>query len=204
MKKMFLASSFKDVANIFAKFESNLEGKTVTFIPTASTVEKIKFYVNSGKKALEKLGLIVDTLDISTANGNEIKAKLTNNDFIYITGGNSFFLLQELKRTGADKVIAEEVQAGKLYIGESAGAMVMSGNIEYAKAMDSVEKAPSLMNYDALGLVDIYPVPHYESAPFKKIAQAIIDAYSPSLNLTPISNHDCILIEGSNIRIEKN
>jgi len=204
MKKMFLASSFKDVANIFAKFESNLEGKKVTFIPTASTVEKIKFYVNSGKKALEKLGLIVDTLDISTANGNEIKAKLTNNDFIYITGGNSFFLLQELKRTGADKVIAEEVQAGKLYIGESAGAMVMSGNIEYAKAMDSVEKAPSLMNYDALGLVDIYPVPHYESAPFKKIAQAIIDAYSPSLNLTPISNHDCILIEGSDIRIEKN
>ncbi|WP_252346614.1 Type 1 glutamine amidotransferase-like domain-containing protein, partial [Listeria monocytogenes] len=39
------------------------------------------------------------------------------NDFIYVTGGNTFFLLQELKRTGADKLILEEIAKGKLYIG---------------------------------------------------------------------------------------
>lgn len=53
MKKLFLASSFKDTANIFANFEENLRGKTVTFIPTASIVETVVFYVNSGKKAPE-------------------------------------------------------------------------------------------------------------------------------------------------------
>lgn len=93
MKKLFLASSFKDVANIFADFEKDLKGKTVTFIPTASKVEKVVFYVNSGKKALQKLGLIIDELDISTASNDEINDKLRNNDFIYITGGNTFFLL---------------------------------------------------------------------------------------------------------------
>ena len=89
MKKLFLASSFKDVANIFADFEKDLKGKTVTFIPTASKVEKVVFYVNSGKKALQKLGLIIDELDISTASNDEINSKLRNNDFIYITGGNT-------------------------------------------------------------------------------------------------------------------
>lgn len=203
MKKMFLASSFKDVASIFARFESNLMGKTVTFIPTASTVEKVVFYVSSARKALEKLGVIVDVLDVSTATADEIRDKLRKNDFIYITGGNTFFLLQELKRTGADKIIAEEVNKGKLYIGESAGAMVMSQNIEYVQKMDSVKKAPDLMQYDALGLVDFYPVPHYESAPFKKVAQSIIDTYSSTLELIPISNHDAILIEDDKIRVEK-
>lgn len=204
MKKMFLASSFKDVADVFAKFETDLNGKTVTFIPTASVVEKVVFYVNSGRKALEKLGLIVDILEVSAAAADEIEEKLRNNDFIYITGGNTFFLLQELKRTGADKIIIEEVEAGKLYIGESAGAMVVSADIEYAKAMDSVKKAPSLTDYNSLGLVECYAVPHYESSPFKKAAQAMIDTYSSTRNVVPISNYEAILIHGNEIRIEKN
>ncbi len=203
MKKLFLTSCFKNVANVFSEFESNLKNKTITFIPTASTVEKVVFYVNSGKKALEKLGLTIDILEVSTASYSEIKTKLKNNDFIYITGGNTFFLLQELKRTGADKIIVEEVNSGKVYIGESAGAMIVSSNIEYAKHMDSIKKAPSLTKYDSLGLVDFYPVPHYESAPFKKVAQSIIDSYSATLNLAPISNHDAILIHGNDIRIER-
>ena len=72
MKELFLSSSFKDVATIFADFKQDLKGKTVTFIPTASIVEKVVFYVASGKKALEKLGLKVDILEISTAEPEEI------------------------------------------------------------------------------------------------------------------------------------
>lgn len=204
MKKLFLASSFKDVANIFEGFEKNLKGKTVTFIPTASVVEKVVFYVNAGKKALEKLGLIVDVLEISTATTDEISAKLKGNDFIYVTGGNTFFLLQEMKRTGADKIIIEEVNAGKLYVGESAGAMVTAANIEYAKGMDSVKKAPDLVKFDALGLVEFYTVPHYTNAPFKKIAQKIVDNYSSTLNLCPISNNDAILVENDEVKTERN
>lgn len=150
MKRIFLAASFNDVCPLFADFERNIKGKTVTFIPTASMVENVVFYVEAGKKALEKLGAIVDELELSTATAEEIRTKLKNNDIIYVTGGNTFFLLKELKRTGADKIIIEEVNAGKLYIGESAGAMVTAANIEYAKGMDNPKKAPSLLNFDAL------------------------------------------------------
>ena len=52
------------------------------FIPTASNVEKVNFFVNSGKKALENLGAIVDVLDLSTANEKEMKAKIADNDII--------------------------------------------------------------------------------------------------------------------------
>lgn len=201
MKKLFLASSFKDVAKLLPQFESNLSGKTVTFIPTASNVETVVFYVNAGKKALESMGLIVDELDIATATAEDIHAKLKGNDIIYVTGGNTFFLLQELKRTGADQLIVDEVNAGKLYIGESAGSMVAAANIAYAQGMDSVQKAPDLTNLDALGMVDVYPVPHYTNPPYVKAAQKIVDMYSDSLNLAPIRNNEAITVTGDDVEI---
>ncbi|MFJ1383013.1 Type 1 glutamine amidotransferase-like domain-containing protein [Capnocytophaga canimorsus] len=114
MKKLFLCSSFKDVAPLFKEFiKSDLVGKRVSFIPTASLVEEITFYVEAGKRALEKMGLIVDILDISTATTEEISSKLQHNDFIYVTGGNTFFLLQEMQKSGADNLIREQITAGK-------------------------------------------------------------------------------------------
>ncbi|WOO37621.1 Type 1 glutamine amidotransferase-like domain-containing protein [Anaerocolumna sp. AGMB13020] len=204
MKKLFLVSSFKDVVDIFANLEKDLNGKTVTFIPTASKVEKVVFYVSAGRKALEKLGLIIDELDISTSTPDEIAIRIKKNDFIYVTGGNTFFLLQELKRTGADKVIIDEVNAGKLYIGESAGAIITSANIEYVKGMDSVKKAPDLENFDALGLVEFYTVPHFTNPPFKKIAHKIVDTYSSKLDLSPISNNNAIVVNNSEIEVKSN
>lgn len=202
MKKLFLASSFQDVADLLPDFEKNLKGKTITFIPTASIVETVNFYVNSGRKTLENMGLMVDELEISTASAEEITSKLKQNDYIYVTGGNTFFLLQEMKRTGTDQLIKEEVNSGKLYIGESAGAIVASADIEYAKGMDSIDEAPNLESFEALGLVDFYPVPHYNNPPFQVASKKIIDTYSSTLKLSPISNQEAILVNNEEIKVK--
>ncbi|WP_026890869.1 peptidase E [Lacrimispora aerotolerans] len=202
MKKLFLASSFQDVADLLPDFEKNLKGKTITFIPTASIVETVNFYVKSGRKALEDMGLLVDELEISTASAEEITSKLKQNDYIYVTGGNTFFLLQEMKRTGTDQLIKEEVDSGKLYIGESAGAIVASADIEYAKGMDSVDEAPDLESFKALSLVDFYPVPHYNNPPFQEATKQIIDTYSSTLKLSPISNQEAILVNHEEIKVK--
>ena len=97
MKRLFLSSSFADVVSIFTQFaDDHCEGKTVTFIATASIPEKVKFYVKAGKKSLEKNGFIIDELEISQATDEDISHKLRHNDYIYVSGGNTFFLLQEL------------------------------------------------------------------------------------------------------------
>lgn len=202
MRKLFLSSSFKDVASAFEAFAGgNLAGKTVTFIPTAALHEKINFYVKSGRKALEQMGLHVDVLELSTATADVVKEKLEGNDFIYVSGGNTFFLLQELKRTGADKLIEKQIMAGKLYIGESAGSMVMSPNIEYAKDMDDPKAAPQLECFDALNIVKFYPLPHQNSFPFKKTVEKIIAKYKSELPLVPISNAQAILVNGDTVQI---
>jgi len=203
MKKLFLVSSFKDVAGIFEEFANeDLKGKRVTFIPTASLTESVKFYVGAGRKALEKLGLSVDELEVSKVAAEDISRKLNDNDYIYVTGGNTFFLLQELKKTGADKILVEQINSGKLYIGESAGAMIVSPNIEYVKDMDSIKKAPELETLSALSVVDFYPLPHYTNFPFKKAVEKIIAKYDSALKLYPISNSQAILLSGNEVKVK--
>lgn len=198
MKKMFLASSFADVADLFVKFmDGKCGGKTITFIPTASLPEEVKFYVAEGREALEKLGLLIDELEISTATKEEIAGKIQGNDYIYVTGGNTFFLLQQLKRTGADKIITEQIRSGKAYVGESAGSIVLSRNIEYVKDMDDFTVAPTLDSFLSLGLVDFYPLPHYTNFPFKEIAQNIISNYAGKIELCPISYTQAIIVNES-------
>lgn len=202
MKRLFLSSSFADVSHLFPDFaKEELQGKKVTFIPTASLPEKVVFYVKSGKKALEKLGLIVDELEITKTGHKEISDRLTGNDIIYITGGNTFFLLQELQRTGADKIIAEQINSGKLYIGESAGSMVLSPNIEYAGDMDDCKKAPELKDFSALSIVNFYPLPHHSNFPFKKAVEKIISKFDSELQLMPMSNSQAICVNGDDIQV---
>lgn len=202
MKRLFLSSSFATVSGMFKDWLGEpCAGNSVTFIPTASVPEKVTFYVKSGRKALEKLGFIVEDLDISTAPHAEIERIIRKNGFIYISGGNTFFLLQELRRTGVDKLLLEQIEAGKCYIGESAGSMILSPNIEYANEMDDREKAPVLQGFESLGAVDFYPLPHYTNVPFKKAAERIIAAYGQRLRLYPISNSQAIAVKGDIIDI---
>ncbi|MFV0395498.1 MAG: Type 1 glutamine amidotransferase-like domain-containing protein [Coprobacillaceae bacterium] len=195
MEKLFLASLFKDVKKQFMDFvDEPLEGKTVTFISTAAIPDNLNFHVKYSMRLLRKMGLNVEELEVSTASSEEIKSKLSNNDYIFVNGGNTFFLLQELKRSGADTILKEEINSGKLFIGESAGAMILAPNIEYGAAMDKVKDAPLLEDYNGLDVIDFYPVPHYTNFPLKKAVDIIIRDYGVALHLVPIKNSQAIII----------
>lgn len=199
--RMLLVSMFQNVAKLLRTVEPDLKNKTVTYIPTASIVEKLGFFVKIGKWNLRRLGLAVEELEIATSSYETIVNKLTKNDFIYVAGGNSFYLLQELRKSGADKIIIQEVNKGKLYIGESAGAIIVAPDIGYSSEMDCVEKAPDLKDYSGLGLTDFYVVPHYKNWEMGKSAEKIIDMYSESLNLKIISDNQAILIKENEVKI---
>ena len=207
VKKVFLASLFKDVSQVFVdSINENLTGKTVTFISTAALPDKLDFHIKYSKQLLSEMGLVVDELDISTADHLDIVNKLENNDYIYVAGGNAFFLLQEMNRTGAGSLIKKQIDAGKLFIGESAGAVLLGPDIEYAKETDNPLAAPQLKTFEALNVVDFYPLPHYQDESLKDAVERIISKYGTELPLVPFRNSQAILIMGKEKQIisEKN
>ena len=199
---LFLCSSFADVAPLFEQAcPMELQGKVVTFIPTASTPESYKEYVKLGQESLEELGLKVTPLDVATASSEEIRSTLSEGDLIYISGGNTFYLLQELKRKGADKLIQREIETGKPYIGESAGAMILAPSIEYVQLMNEIQAAPELTSFAALDLIEKYPLPHYQCFPFVEIGETVLATYGGRLSLVPITNHQAIIVWGRELSI---
>ena len=82
-------------------------------------------------------------------------------DVIYISGGNTFKTLQRIRDCGFDKEIINYVKSGVVYIGGSAGAHIVSKNIEHVANFDSVPDGYT--NFNGLGLFDGIFVCHYTS-----------------------------------------
>ena len=195
--KLFLCSHFSNVGSLI---KEELNNKRVAFIPTASLHEGYTGYVRSARKLFKKLGSQITELDISTATYSTSKEVLENSDIIYFTGGNSFFLIDQLRKTGTDKLLKQELAKGKLMIGESAGAIVCAPTITYIEQMDKKPKNYSQEDDAGLNLIDFYVLPHYLTMPYRKASKKITADFS-DLNLCPINNHQAIVVDGKDITI---
>ncbi|HCH7477826.1 MULTISPECIES: Type 1 glutamine amidotransferase-like domain-containing protein [Acinetobacter] len=195
MKNLFLTSSFADVYLDFKNsIDGPLIGKTVTFIPTASKLEEVTFYVDEDRLAFEKLGMIVEILDIDQSSYEIIEKTLNKNDYIFVSGGNTFFLLQELRKSQTDEIISKLINQGKPYIGSSAGSIILAPDIEYIKNMDDASKAPELSSTTALGIINFSILPHFKEEPFSDITQEIFSHFYEKTVLVPLTNTQFICI----------
>ena len=131
--KLFLCSHFSSVGSLI---KEEINNKNVAFIPTASLREGYTGYVGSARKLFKKLEAAVTEIDISTETYSTIRSVFEDADIIYFTGGNSFFLMDQLRKTGTDELLKKELANGKLMIGESAGAIICASTIQYIEQMD--------------------------------------------------------------------
>lgn len=189
--RLFLCSHFAKVGTLL---NDEAEGKNVAFIPTASINEEYKGYVGSARKLWKKLKTNIIEVEISSAPADTVDKAFEKADIIYFTGGNSFFLMDQLRKTGTDELIKKHINNGKLYVGESAGAIICAAELLYIKPMDKVPEDFSQKDYSGLDLIDFYVVPHYLCPPFKKCSQQILDEY-PDLKLYTINNSQAIFVE---------
>ena len=195
--KLFLCSHFSSVGSLI---KEEIDNKKVAFIPTASLHEGYTGYVDSARKLFKKLGASVTEIDISTEAYSTIQAVFEDADVIYFTGGNSFFLMDQLRKTETDELLKKELANGKLMIGESAGAIICAPTIQYIEQMDEKPEDYSQEDNEGLDLIDFYVLPHYLTAPFKKITERIMAEFS-DLNICAINNHQAIIVndEGSKV-----
>ncbi len=183
-KSELIKETLDETVFMFALFKcrkfdkEELDDKKIAFIPTASLHEGYTGYVGSARKLLKKLGAAVTEINISTEAYSTIRSVFEDADIIYFTGGNSFLLIDQLRKTGTDELLKKELANGKLMIGESAGAIICAPTIKYIEQMDEKPEDYSQEDDAGLDLIDFYVLPHYLTAPFKKVTEKIMTEFS--------------------------
>ncbi|MBE6740966.1 MAG: hypothetical protein E7570_01555 [Ruminococcaceae bacterium] len=80
-------------------------------------------------------------------------------DCIYIGGGNTFKTFQKIRDAKADELIVSFVKNGAAFIGGSAGAHIVSMNIEHIKNFDELPEG--FTDFNGLGLFNGILICHY-------------------------------------------
>ena len=180
--------------NITKKYLSKMISNKIVFIPTAGNVEPYTGYIDEGVEMLKSLGYELEIIDISKYDEDYLKNKLSKTECICISGGNTFYLLQELKKKNLIGLLYERIKEGLFYIGESAGAIIMSENIEYSQMMDDKSIASELDDYTGVNVFEHYVLPHIGEYPFEESTQKILENYQDKISLVAINNSEAILV----------
>ena len=80
-------------------------------------------------------------------------------DMIYISGGNTFGTMKQIRDSGLDKAIVDYVHRGVIYIGGSAGAHIATADITHVAKYD--KDTFGLTDFAGLGLYNGILICHY-------------------------------------------
>lgn len=148
--KLLLTSagvSNQTIANELLKL-TELETKDIKigFISTSANVEpgNKDWFINQITDLYKYNFKWIDLIDFS-ATGVNWRKRLSECNVIYISGGNTFHLLNEVRNAKFDKWVSENTD--KVYVGVSAGSILFTPTISIAK----VEQA----DIDYIGLTDL-------------------------------------------------
>ena len=194
MKKLFLASSgLEYIKKFVGKDPSEVK---MLFIPTAGNLDDNVWWIDKDRDVLTKMGFKFTELDIAIATTEDLKKQLGQADIVYIAGGNTLYLLKQLRDTGFDKLLSSYVEDGGLYAGASAGALVVGLDIEPVATIDEPEKVQGLKSTKGLAFVNIVPIPHYDMASRSKSIDEIKAKYADKFELVLLTDDDALVVEG--------
>lgn len=164
-------------------------GNKLVFINTAAEQEEHDDpWEENDRAALEKSGFDVEIYTVTGKTESQLKEELSLFDYIYVSGGNTFYLLQQSQKTGFVNVVRDLVEAGKTYIGTSAGSIIAG-----QKCPDYLlrkNETLELEGKEGFGFVNITILPHWGSPDFRdkylgsRLAMAYQQDQVPLLILT--------------------
>lgn len=183
---IFLTSSVASVADhLYKNFLADKGFTTVLFIDTASEPEigheaGDDEWLQNDLQSLRKQGYQVDRYTVTGKTKEEIEKAIDSYDVIYMCGGNTAYLLNKLRRTGAYELIIDKVKNGKPYLGTSAGSIVCGPKVpDYFS-----EEEPELEDRTAFNFVNFTIMPHWGDEYFQErdIVKRIEIAWKPDQN----------------------
>lgn len=199
MNRLVLTS---EACESLVKFKSFLKkGMRVAFISTAADPYKDKSFVENDRNKLIEMGLEIIDYDIKKKNASQLLSDLNDFNVIFVSGGNTFYLLEKIRESGFDKIIKKLLSKRIIYIGSSAGSIVVGPSLEPIKSLDDPSIAKKLKSFEGLGIVDFVVLPHTDNPKYSSKAQKIIKDYGADFQIVPLKDSQAVLVEDSEYRV---
>lgn len=170
----------------------------LAYIITASKPEINLDYLEKDRQKMIDLGFQVEDIDIEGKNEKEVKDLLKDKDVVYVQGGNTFYLLKHVRKSGFDKVVKELTDKGVVYIGVSAGSILAGPTIETAGWKNQDRNIVGLEDLTALNFVPFLIFVHYELAHRSLLEKEIPRSKYPVRILT---DKQAFLVKGNEIEL---
>jgi len=149
------------------------------------------------------LGFNVDEFSITNKTISELKQKLQDKNGIFMCGGNRFYLLNQMIKTGFDKILLDKIEKGLIYIGSSAGSMILGDNLNLVATTDDKMKASDL-NSNGLKYIDLVIQPHWGDESLKdEYFKFFNNMYNVNAKLILLRNNQYIYFNGDNYIINQ-
>ena len=138
----------------------------ITFIPSSSYLsdQEFKSFVRHYSKF--KISRFIH-FPIDVPFDKILFQEVMRSDAIHMAGGNTFYFLHHLRKMKLLPQLRSFAQKGGVLTGLSAGAIMMTENIEMAAypEFDRDENIVNIKNLTALNLVDFLFFPHFRNSP---------------------------------------
>lgn len=200
--KLFLTSLASEVLDLVLPLLPN-EPKNLkcAFIPTAADPygDIPMPWMVADREKLVSMGFSVIDYDIKNKSIGVLRKDLKEYQIIFVAGGNTFYLLSEVQKSGFDIVIKELLKQGIVYIGSSAGSMIMGPDLKHVVTLDHPEQVPLLTDYTCLGLIRERIVPHSGREKYAERHKKITEEWGDSI--LPLQDNQAFVINGDSMEI---
>ncbi len=150
----------------------------ITYIP--SSPDPDKKYFNKFKDWFGGLGYThISYFDLETEYDSNIEDAVFSGDVIYLSGGDTLSFLDSIIKHGFKEKITNFVKSGKVLIGTSAGAMIMTPEVE---------------SRQALNLVNFEFYPHYEKEGVNEQIDQKLETRSKTVNVIACREGEGLII----------
>ena len=175
-----------------------LPNSNIGFIGTAGDVYPNPWFVIEDKEKLIKLNYNIINIDITKEDSNTIREKLNTIDALYVSGGNVYYLIQEINKKNIKEDIINFINSNKLYIGASAGSCVCSNSTELYQDLDDPNMATEL-TLSGLGIIDFNIFPHYGKEKYAHVYDKVIEEYQTKYKIVPLRDNEALIVKDIDI-----
>lgn len=196
--KLYLSGGGSGKQNLYAYinyFKSIDKTKPILYVPLAMEEEKYDSCYEWFKKEISAFNItdfkmVRSSKELSTINLNDYNS-------IFIGGGNTYKLLDEIRKYDNDKKIINYLNNNGIIYGGSAGAIIFGKDIDTCRIMDKKMDIKT----EGLNLINGYSLLcHLKNKNLKKNKQ-YLEEYSKNNKVLFLPEEDVLVVEENNIKI---